>query len=604
MQKLQRLFIYTRPFSKYLGLNILFNALSVLFGLFSIAMVLPFLRLLFKLDVSQAVTTPSQTEGLKNEFYNYLTNLINGYGQHNALLVFCVVVVFVFLLKNLSRYLGMYFLAPVRNGVVANLRNHVYAKVLRLPISYFSNERKGDIMSRMTLDVTEVELSVMSTIEMLTREPLSILLTLGLLFFMSPELTLTAMVLLPLGGLVIGRLSKTLRKSADKGQSQLGGILTVIEETLGGLRIIAGFNAQSRLNERFKGENAAYTRTQNRIYRLRDLASPMSEFLGSVVMMMLIYVGGSLILNKNYNLGPDEFITYIALFSQIIPPAKALTTAWYSLQKGYASLERIDYILNAEESLQSKPNAVEVSTLNDTITYHNVGFAYADTPVLHNINLTIAKGKTIALVGASGAGKSTLADLLPRFYDCTEGSISIDGVDTRDISLPSLRGLIGIVTQETVLFNDTVANNIKLGNPHATQAQVEEAARIANAHEFIAALDGGYNYNIGDRGTKLSGGQRQRLSIARAVLKNPPILILDEATSALDTESEKLVQQALQTLMHSRTSVVIAHRLSTIQTADEIVVLDQGQIAERGTHQSLYTANGIYRKLCDMQAFV
>lgn len=605
MNKFKRLFAYTRPYSKYVGLNIVFNILSVIFGLFTIAMVIPFLRLIFKLeDTTQVAATPSGSmQHAKEYFYGQLSNFINLYGQQYALLMLCFGIVTLFFLKNLFRYLAMYFLAPVRNGVVSDLRQKVYNKILGLPLGYFSDERKGDIMSRTTSDVAEVEWSIMSGLEMVYREPLSILITLGMLYFVSPELTITSLVLLPIAGLLIGRLGKTLKKSSSQGQGKLGEILSLIDETLGGLRIIKGFTAEGQMKEKFKAENSAFTRLQNTIYRRRDLASPLSEFLGTTVMVILIWIGGSLILSGDKKLNPEEFIFFIALFSQILNPAKALTSAWYNLQKGFASLDRIDHILDAEDTVAEKPNPVTITDFEHAIEYKNLSFKYNTKNVLNNINLKIEKGKTIALVGPSGAGKTTLADLLPRFYDCTGGELLIDGKNVKDLSIHSLRGLIGVVSQETVLFNDTVANNILLGKQGATTAEIEEAGRIANAHEFIAKLDGGYNYNIGDRGTKLSGGQRQRLSIARAVLKNPPILILDEATSALDTESEKLVQDALTVLMKTRTSIVIAHRLSTIQNADEIIVLNDGEIVERGTHNELINKGGLYKRLCDLQAF-
>lgn len=604
MKNIRRLFSYTKPYTGYMVLNVLFNILSVIFGLFTIAMVVPFLRLIFKLEESRtSVVETSNLSGIKEEVYSRLGNMVNAYGQQYALLMLCVAIVALFFLKNLFRYLAMYSLAPVRNGVVADLRQHIYDKILGLPLAYFSGERKGDIMARSSSDVAEVEWSVMSALEMIFREPLTIILTLALLFFVSPQLTLTSLVLLPLAGLLIGRIGKSLKKVSAQSQHKLGEILTLLDETLGGLRIIKGFTAEEAMKNRYRSENKSFFNLQNRIYRKRDLASPLSEFLGVGVMVVLIWMGGSLILSGNYELKPEEFIYYIALFSQILNPAKALTSAWYSLKKGFASLDRIDHILNAPDTVAEKADAIAIAGFEDKIEYRNVSFKYHTQTVLKNINLTIERGKTIAIVGPSGAGKSTLADLLPRFYDCTEGEILIDGKNVKDLKTTSLRELTGIVSQETVLFNDTVANNILLGKQGATQQQVEEAAAVANAHEFIAKLDNGYQTNIGDRGGKLSGGQRQRLSIARAVLKNPPILILDEATSSLDTESERLVQEALSNLIQSHTSIVIAHRLSTIQNADEIIVLNEGEIAERGTHTQLLAKNGLYKRLCDLQAF-
>lgn len=585
-------------------LNVLFNILSVIFGLFTIAMVIPFLRLIFKLDAETTTAVPTDTLAqAKQYFYNTLTAFINSNGQQYSLLMLCLAIVVLFLLKNLFRYLAMYCLAPVRNGVVADIRQQIYDKILGLPLGYFSGERKGDIMARSSSDVAEVEWSIMSGLEMIFREPLTIVITLTCLYIISPQLTLASLVLLPLAGLLIGRLGKSLKKVSAESQHKLGEILTLLDETLGGLRIIKGFTAEQAMKDRFKNENKQYYHLQNRIYQRRDLASPLSEFLGVTVMVVLIWLGGSLILGGDKILGPDEFIGYIALFSQILNPAKALTSAWYSLRKGFASLARIDHILDAEDTVPELAGAVAINGFASKIEYKNVSFKYQQQYVLKNINLTVEKGKTIAIVGPSGAGKSTLADLLPRFYDCTDGEILIDGQNIKQLKIASLRGLTGIVSQETVLFNDSVANNILLGNPTAGLAEVEEAAKIANAHEFIAKMDNGYQSNIGDRGGKLSGGQRQRLSIARAVLKNPPVLILDEATSSLDTESERLVQDALAKLIKTHTSIVIAHRLSTIQNADEIIVMNEGEISERGTHNELIAKGGLYKRLCDLQAF-
>ncbi len=604
MKNIRRLFNYTKPYTAFVALNVLFNILSVIFGLFTIAMVIPFLRLIFKLEepAAQAVNTGSLQQA-KEYFYTKLSSLITIYGQQNALLGLCFVILVLFFLKNLCRYLAMYYLAPVRNGVVADIRQQIYNKILGLPLGYFSGERKGDIMARASSDVAEVEWSIMSGLEMIFREPLTIIITLVWLAIISPQLTLTSLVLLPLAGILIGRIGKTLKKVSTESQNKLGEILTLLDETLGGLRIIKGFTAEDSMKNRFKDENKSFLNLQNRIYRRRDLASPLSEFMGVGVMVVLIWLGGSLILGGDKKLTPEEFIFYIVLFSQILNPAKSLTSAWYSLRKGFASLGRIDHILNATDTVAEQADAVAITEFANKIEYRNVSFKYNTQTVLKNINLTIEKGKTIAIVGPSGAGKSTLADLLPRFYDCTEGEILIDGKNVKDLKINSLRSLTGIVSQETVLFNDTIANNILLGKPGATLQQIADAAKVANAHEFIEKLDNGYQNNIGDRGGKLSGGQRQRLSIARAVLKNPPILILDEATSSLDTESERLVQEALAALIQNHTSVVIAHRLSTIQNADEIIVMNEGEIAERGTHNELIALGGLYKRLCDLQAF-
>jgi subfamily B ATP-binding cassette protein MsbA len=499
----------------------------------------------------------------------------------------------------------MFFLAPIRNGVVRDLRNDMYIKILKLPISYFSEKRKGDIISRMTSDVLEVEWSIMSSLESVFREPIAIVASIAVLFFMSPSLTIFVMVLLPISGFLIGQIGKSLKRTSDKGQKKMGSILSTIEETIGGLRIIKGFTAIGSTEKKFKEINQEYTGLMIKLYRKRDLASPLSEFLGVVVVVIILWYGGRLILSENSGMDAAAFLVYLGIFSQILNPAKAITAAFYNVQKGAASVERIEGILDAPEIILEKQDAISKKEFKDKIEYKNLQFAYInDTPVLKNIHLEIPKGKTIALVGASGGGKSTMADLLPRFYDPQGGELLIDGINIKDLVIDDLRGLMGIVTQESILFNDTVFNNIALGiEDQVSMDDVVAAAKIANAHEFISQMNNGYDSIVGDRGQMLSGGQRQRLSIARAVLKNPPIMILDEATSALDTESERLVQQALENLMKNRTSLVIAHRLSTIKHPDEIVVIDKGEIVERGVHDELLKKNGIYKKLHDMQAF-
>jgi subfamily B ATP-binding cassette protein MsbA len=481
----------------------------------------------------------------------------------------------------------------------------MYIKILKLPISYFSEKRKGDIISRMTSDVLEVEWSIMSSLESVFREPIAIVASIAVLFFMSPSLTIFVMVLLPISGFLIGQIGKSLKRTSDKGQKKMGSILSTIEETIGGLRIIKGFTAIGSTEKKFKEINQEYTGLMIKLYRKRDLASPLSEFLGVVVVVIILWYGGRLILSENSGMDAAAFLVYLGIFSQILNPAKAITAAFYNVQKGAASVERIEGILDAPEIILEKQDAISKKEFKDKIEYKNLQFAYInDTPVLKNIHLEIPKGKTIALVGASGGGKSTMADLLPRFYDPQGGELLIDGINIKDLVIDDLRGLMGIVTQESILFNDTVFNNIALGiEDQVSMDDVVAAAKIANAHEFISQMNNGYDSIVGDRGQMLSGGQRQRLSIARAVLKNPPIMILDEATSALDTESERLVQQALENLMKNRTSLVIAHRLSTIKHADEIVVIDKGEIVERGVHDELLKKNGIYKKLHDMQAF-
>ena len=520
------------------------------------------------------------------------------------LLYISLTVVILFFLRNLFRYMGLYFMASIRNMVVRDLRNDMYHKLLILPLGYYTQKRKGDIMARMTTDVQEVEWSIMTSLEMIFRDPIQIISFVITLFIISSKLTIFVFMLLPVSGFLIGRIGKSLKRNSQKGQKKMGTILSMIEETVFGLRIIKAFNAINFADNRFKTYNDDYTNLMVKLYRKRDLASPLSEFLSATVLAVILWYGGQLVFTPGNLLDAAVFIVYLTIFSQVIPPAKSLTQAYYFIQKGAASLERIQEILDAPELIVEKPDAIKKSDFSTEIVYRNVSFKYEDDDVLKNINLTIKKGKTIAVVGPSGAGKSTLVDLLPRFYDILEGDILIDGVPIRDLVIEDLRRLMGIVSQETILFNDSVFNNIAFGMVNVSEEDVIAAAKVANAHEFIEKMPLGYRTNIGDRGTKLSGGQRQRLSIARAVLKNPPILILDEATSALDTESERLVQQALENLMKNRTSVVIAHRLSTIQFADEIIVLQNGALVERGPHTELLEKNGVYRKLYDLQSFV
>ena len=596
---------YIRPYWSFVGLNIFFNLLGIIFGLFSITLAIPFLGLLFGTE-HQVLSEPefSLSAGwLQQYFYYLISDVIASTGKEAALMWMCLTMLLMFLLKNVFRYLAMYFLAPVRNGVIMDIRNALYDKILILPLSYYSNERKGDIMARMTNDVQEIEWSVIGAIEMIFRDPPTIIVYLLTLFIMSPQLTLFSLVLIPLSALIIGRIGKSLKRTSDKGMQRTGDLLTIIEETLGGLRIIKAFNAEGSSRSRFFGTNHEVRRLMNRIYRKKDLASPVSEVFGAFVIVAIMWFGGRSVLAGTGSLSPEIFMTFIVVFSQILPPAKAITQAYYNLQKGKASSERVEQILQSEVTIVDKQDAVNLQGFNTAVTYRDVTFSYGTEPVLEHINFELTKGKSIALVGQSGSGKSTLADLLPRFYDTTSGAVEIDGVDVKNCTLHSVRNLMGIVSQESILFNDTVFRNIALGQEQATEEEVIRAAKIANAHDFIMQLEDGYYTNIGDRGHKLSGGQRQRLSIARAVLKNPPILILDEATSALDTESERLVQDALNRLMEHRTTLIIAHRLSTIQHADEILVVQHGQIVERGTHPVLLEKNGAYRKLYDLQSF-
>ena len=596
---------YITPYWRYVALNILFNLLGIFFGLFTITLAIPFLGLLFGTE-KPVVELPDfrfSAEYIQAAFNYFITNVIQESGREAALIKMSLMVLLMFFLKNLCRYMAMYFLAPVRNGVIMDIRNALFDKVLILPLSFYSNERKGDIMARMNNDVQEIEWSVIGAIEMVFRDPPTVIIYLVTLFVMSPELTLFSLILIPLAGLLIGKIGKSLKRSSDVGMKKTGDLLSIIEETLGGLRIIKAFRAESQLNQRFTGMNNDLRRVMNRIYRKKDLASPLSELMGSGVIVAIMWYGGSAVLSGSSSLSPEVFMTFILLFTQILPPIKAITQAYYNLQKGRASMDRVNQILDAENTIPEKENAQHIQSLQSKVEFKNVSFDYSGSPIINGVDFELDKGKTIALVGPSGSGKSTLADLLSRFYDVKSGQITIDGKDLRDLKLSDLRGLMGIVSQESILFNDSVFNNIALGNPDATIEAVIEAAKLANAHDFISGLEDGYFTVIGDRGSKLSGGQRQRLSIARAVLKNPDILILDEATSALDTESERLVQDALSVLMKNRTSLVIAHRLSTIRHADEILVLELGKIIERGTHDELISHGGMYKRLCDLQEF-
>jgi len=592
----------------YAFLNISFNIFSVFFNVFSLGMLIPVLDVLFKTDeqFTEILNTPPATGmsmvALKDYFYYYLADIIVAQGKEEALIWICLALIGMTTLKNVFKYFAMFFLAIIRNNVVRDLRNSIYQKILSLPIGYFSEERKGDVMAKASNDVQEVEWSIMTSLEATFREPIAIIGFLAVLFMTSVQLTLFIFILLPVAGLIIGQIGKSLKKTSSQGQNKMGELLSILEETLTGIRIIKAFNAEAESTKRFKKFNQDYTSLMVKMYRKRDLASPLSEWMGVVVVASVLLYGGRLVFTGD--LEASFFIGYLALFSQVISPVKALSNASYHVQKGSASMDRINQVLYADEKIKDMPDAIEAGTFSHQIEYKDVFFRYDETTdVLKNINLTIAKGQTIALVGASGGGKSTLADLLPRFHDVYAGSIQIDGKDIRDLTLNSLRHLMGIVTQQSILFNDTVANNIAFGKPDATRDEIIAAAKIANAHEFIEQLESGYDTNIGDGGGKLSGGQRQRVSIARAILKNPPILILDEATSALDTESEKWVQDALNNLMQHRTSIVIAHRLSTIQKADQIYVIDQGEIVEHGTHEELLALNKVYRKLSDLQSF-
>ncbi len=599
------------PYKWYVIANIFLNLITAIFNLFSFASIIPILQILFGMETnthtyipfSQITSLDSLLEISKNNIYAYIESLINQHGASTALMLLGVYLIVMTLLKTLSAFLASASLVPIRTGILRDIRNIVYHKIISLHLGYFTNEKKGDIISRMTNDVVEIETSIIASLETIFKNPIMILLYLIVLFTMSWQLTIFVLILLPISGLLIGRIGKSLKRKSLLGQQLSGELISQIEETLSGLRIIKAFNAEEKLNHRFQSLNDTIRHTFNRIHTRYFLAHPVSEFLGTTVIAILLWYGGYIILNGNSGITAPEFIYYLVIFYSIINPFKELSRANYSIQKGLASLQRIDTILNTENNIKEISNPQTINSFNNEIRFNNVSFKYQDEWILKNINLSIRKGQTIALVGQSGSGKSTLVDLIPRFYDTIEGSITIDGIDIKNLKTQNLRHLLGNVNQEAILFNDTIYNNITFGVESATQTEIEQASRIANAHDFIISMPDGYQTNIGDRGSRLSGGQRQRISIARAILKNPPILILDEATSALDTESERLVQNAIEHLMQNRTAIVIAHRLSTIKSADIICVLHEGQIIEQGTHQQLLTLNGQYKKLCDMQNF-
>jgi len=601
MKRFSRILFYLRDQKGNIGLYILFSLLSVLFSLVSLAMLGPFLQLLFGKEKLLEVQPPVNysVNGILQYLKYFLSSIIREYNEVYALAAVCGIVIVSIFFKNLFYYITMRLVSPIRNHVMTRLRADMFAKILDLPIGYFTEQRKGDIISRMSNDANEIEWSVVGTLEGLMREPLTILIILSVLVFISPVLSLFLLVLLPLTGFIIGRVSRSLKAQSTAAQESLGSLMSILDETLLGLRVVKAFTAEKLMGARFYAVNDELNHIKNKLNFRRDLASPLSEFLGVAVLSVILWFGGKLVFTNS--IGADTFITYIVIFTQIINPAKALSTAFYNAQRGSAAIERIESILRTPVLITDSPNAKTLKSFTDSIELRNVNFSYGDAVILSNINLRIKKGTTVALVGSSGSGKSTLADLIPRFHDVSSGELLIDGINIKEYTLESLRGQMGIVTQEPILFNDTIAGNILMGKPGASQQQVQQAAEIANAAKFIAQKDEKFETNIGDRGSKLSGGERQRLTIARAVLKNPPILIFDEATSSLDTESERLVQDAINHVMQNRTSLVIAHRLSTVRHADEIIVLDKGRIAERGTHEQLLANNGIYRRLIDMQ---
>ena len=605
INKFNRVLAYVKPYWGSVTMNIVFVVLSTIFSLFSFSMIVPFLNLLFNPDnlITVKPEFSLSSDALLETMNYYISAIIIAKGQKMALLFICAMLVFAFFLRNLTTYMASYYMASVRVNSIKDMRAAVYNKILVLPLSFYSRQKKGDIMARITTDLQEIEVSIMNYLDVFIKSPITIIAYFAYMLGVSWELTLFVLCVLPIGGIVIGKIGKSLKKDSKEGQTRLANIIANIEETISGLRIIKAFNAIDYTNEKFEEQNSGYSKLLKSVHRKRDLSSPMSELLSAVVISIVLWFGSTLILSGSASITAANFIAYIIVFSQIIPPAKSFSHGFYNLQKGMASAERVFEILDADEVILEKDNAKHITEFKDSIKYNDVVFRYGKDDVLKNINLNIEKGKMIALVGESGGGKSTMVDLLPRFYDVCEGSITIDGTDIRDYKINDLRALMGIVSQESILFNDTVHNNIAFGMKNATREDVIEAAKVANAHDFIMQLENGYETYIGDRGMNLSGGQRQRLSIARAVLKNPPILILDEATSSLDTESEKLVQDALSKIMSNRTSVVIAHRLSTIQNADDIVVLAKGHIVEQGKHDELIAKNGVYKRLTDLQSF-
>ncbi len=596
---------FVPPYKKYLALNVFFNVLSAFLTLFSFAVIIPILEMLFKVREATYTYMPAGSGSLKdvavNNFYYYTQEAINLYGPTVTLALLAALLVVMTGLKTGVTFLASYFVIPMRSGIVRDIRNYVFDKMVALPISFFTQERKGDVMARMTGDVGEIENSIMASLDMMFKNPIMIIVCLVMMIIISWQLTIFVLILLPLAGMVMGKVGKRLKRQSLEQQNQWGLLMSNIEECLGGLRIIKAFNAERKVRERFHRENQVFYRLSNRIARRQSLAHPMSEFLGTVSIAIVLWFGGALILSGVSSMNAASFIYYMVIFYSIINPAKELSKAMYSIQKGLASMERVDRILNADNPIKDPAEPRCIGRLKGDISYRGVSFSYGTNEVIHGVDLDIPAGATVALVGQSGSGKSTMADLLPRFYDVAAGSITVDGIDIRDMKVHDLRALMGNVNQEAILFNDTFFNNITFGVEGATLEDVRAAARVANADEFIMATEQGYDTNIGDRGCRLSGGQRQRVSIARAILKNPPVLILDEATSALDSESEKLVQQALERLMKGRTTLVIAHRLSTIRNADLICVMHEGRIVERGTHEQLLAMGGYYSHLVEMQ---
>ncbi len=596
---------YAKPYSKYGYLNILFNILYALFSALSFAALMPMLNVLFEKDEQLFVKpTYGGITTLKEYFMDYMNYQVTQFAGEDpmqGLVLVIGLVIILFLFKNIFNYLAMYFITFLRNGVLKDVRNAMYHKITELPISYYSEKRKGDVIARITSDVLEIQHSFLSILELIVREPLTIIFTIAVMFLISAQLTLFVFVFIPLSGYIISLIGKSLKKQSDDVQREQGTFLSVVEETLSGLRVIKAFNAESQFNKTFTASTTRFFNYSNTLLNRQNLASPSGEFLGILTIGVLLWFGGKMVL-VDKTLDAPSFITYMSLAYGVLTPAKAISKAIYGIKKGNAAAERVLEILATENPISEKIDAITKTTFDSSIQLKHISFKYEDDYILKNFSLTVPKGETVALVGQSGSGKSTIANLVTRFYDVNEGSITIDGIDIKEYKKESLRGLLGLVSQDAILFNETVRNNISLGKEEATDEEIIEAAKIANAHDFIMELPHGYLTNIGDSGNKLSGGQKQRLSIARAVLKNPPIMILDEATSALDTESERLVQDALEKMMRNRTSIVIAHRLSTIQNANTIVVLQKGSIVEQGSHAELLAADGVYKNLVTMQS--